>query len=298
MKTRRVIFCFLFFFVYAVIFRASSVAQEKASPHYPLSSVIEIVQKKNCSGEFGFAVFADTHVNETVFPFMLTLADKLAPAFIMDAGDFTNNGLDAEYALLISQAAKIQTPFLVSPGNHEYRNNQGHTSGAKKKKYVKIFGLTDYSFEYCGWTFISVDVVAMDMVTPQQLSWLEGILKNLKDGKAAVFMHYPPGNLPKWKEYHGSFFKTNADAFTRLVEKYKVRYVFAGHFHIYDRIKSGETTYIQVGAGGGSPETDYTGTWNSPDAGGYYGFVYVHVNGNESVDVVVRPKIPENKENK
>ncbi len=275
-----------------------SLADEKSPPSYPLSSVIEKIQKQSCNDEFAFAVFADTHVNQTVFPFMLNIADKLKPAFIIDAGDFTNNGLDEEYSLVISQVSKIETPFLVSPGNHEYRNNQGHTSGAKKKKYAKVFGLTDYSFEYCGWTFVSVDVVAMDMVTPQQIAWLEGILKNVKEGKAAIFMHYPPGNLPKWKEYKGSFFKTNAEAFTQLVEKYKTRYVFAGHFHIYDRIKSGDTTYIQVGAGGGGPETDYAGTWNSPDAGGYYGFVYVHVNGNDSVDVIVRPKIFVNEENK
>lgn len=286
MKNRKYFFLALFF---AVSFHACVYAQ-KTTVSYPLKDVVAQIQKKTCDGKFSFAVFADTHSNTTIFPFMLSMADKLEPAFIMDAGDFTNNGKNEEYELVISQVKAVNTPVLFAPGNHEYRNPTGHTSSVQIKRYGKMFGLFDYAFDYCGWKFIAMDVVALDQMFDGQLTWLEEQIKNA-GGKVAIFFHYPPGNIPKWDVHEGNYFKVNADKFTALAQKYKVRYVFAGHYHVYDRIKINDTTYILVGAGGGAPDATPPSQLNSPDAGGYYGFVYVNVDGDKSLDVMIRPNV-------
>lgn len=264
---------------------------QKVTVSYPLAAVIENIQKKPCGGNFGFAVFADTHASKTVFPFLLSIADKLEPAFIMDAGDFTNNGTDEEYELVISQVTKIKSPFLFVPGNHEYRTPEGKTSNLQRKRYGKIFGMYDYAFDYCGWRFIGVDVVALDMLSDAQLSWLDKTLEGTK-GKSAIFFHYPTGSVPKWKDHPGTFFKSNADKFAKLVQKHKVRYVFSGHLHVYDRIKVEDTIYVLVGAGGGGPDDETSPEQlNASDAGGYYGFVYVSVEGDKTTDVMIRPNL-------
>lgn len=284
MKNRKYFFLTL---VFAVSFHASAHAQ-KTTVSYPLKDIVAQIQAKTCdNGKFSFAVFADTHANTTIFPFMLNMADKLQPAFIMDAGDFTNNGKNEEYELVISQVKAVNTPVLFTPGNHEYRSKQSHTSSIQIKRYGKVFGLYDYAFDYCGWKFIGMDVVALDQMFEEQLSWLEEQIKNA-GGKVAIFFHYPPGSIHGWDS---SFFKKNSDTFTALAQKYKVRYVFAGHFHVYDRIKIDDTTYILAGAGGGAPDATPPSQLNSPDAGGYYGFVYVSIDGDKSLDVMLRPNI-------
>lgn len=287
---------FILIFATAILISSLAIRASSEEPDitYKMSSVIETLQERPCDGNFSLAVFGDSHLSQDVFEFMLNLSSKMNPSFIISVGDFTENGQEEEYKKFISQISKVDIPFFVVPGNHEYRTGSGGTSLKGIKRYERIFGRGDYYFDYCGWRFVGLDVCPMDLVTNAQLKWLKEVLEG-KEGRAFVFAHYPPGIVEGWEYY----FKTNVDKLMEIIKRYKVRYYFSGHFHIYDKRIIGPTTYIIAGSSGGGilkegekPEYKYC----DPYGGSFYCFIYVMISGDKAIDILVKPAIPPNPE--
>lgn len=272
---------YLLFIIFILI--ASSVFSQGLS--YPINKEIEKIAKKPCKGSFSFAVMSDNH-RSNAYEFLLNFAKKLNVDFILNCGDFTSDGKDEEYNIVFSQVRKIGIPHFFAPGNHEYRTPEGGTSLASRRKYKKIFGCYDYYFDFCGWRFIGMENVALDLLTDTQLESLKQTLKG-KETKTVIFMHYPPATIEKWE---GSYFKTNSDKFLQILDEYKVRYAFFGHFHQYDRVVKGNTTYVLCpNACGGSDEERII--LNDNASGGYYGLIYVTVDGDNVIDFLIKPNI-------
>jgi 3',5'-cyclic AMP phosphodiesterase CpdA len=123
---------------------------------------------------------------------------------------------------------------------------------------------------------------------PGQLHWLENQLKGY-EGRAVVFMHYPPALIPNWEE---GFWTANGKEFMKLLKDYRVPYFFSGHIHVYDRIKMGPTTYIVTGGAGGGVDTEKPREkYNSPEGGAFPHFIFVMVNDDKAVDAVVKPNL-------
>ena len=202
-------------------------------------------------------------------------------------GDFTNDGKYSEYAQFLGQIERVGIPWFTVPGNHEYRSPQGHTSTKGKKRYKAVFGKPDFFFDYCGWRFIGLDVVAYDQLLPAQLNNVEKAVKG-RDGKVAVFMHYPPAVIQHWEE---GYWKSTAGRFMKILEENGVRLFFSGHIHIHDRLDLGPTTYIVTGGGGGSLDKKTPDQLHSKDGGGFYHFMHVEVNGMNAEAIVVRPDL-------
>jgi 3',5'-cyclic AMP phosphodiesterase CpdA len=271
-------------FLSAIAYAQPACAQSLSHPN-----AVEIgkLNETSCASGFSFVVMGDNHVNQDVFEDMRDAAIRMKVDFAISVGDITNNGKEDEYATYLGQIAKAPFPWFVAPGNHEYRDMNGHTSQAGKTRFRKIFGKSDFAFTHCGWKFIGIDIVAYDGMLPGQMKFIESELKGY-EGRAVVFMHYPPAAIKNWEE---SFWNTKTKEFMTLMEKDKVQYFFAGHLHIFDRIVIGPTTYIITGGGGGGVESERPkNAYNSPFGGAYYHFVYVMVNNDKATDFVVRPE--------
>lgn len=271
--------------VFAVCVVAGSLARAAEVSH-PNKDEIKRIGEASCAAGFSFAVIGDSHNSDTVFKDIVGRIDELNPDFAVSVGDFTNNGKPAEYVQFLSMIKLTAVPWLTAPGNHEYRNEQGHTSVDGPKRFKSIFGPTDFFFDHCGWRFIVLDVPAMDMLMPQQLKKLGQLLAG-HEGRAAVFMHYPPSIITHWQE---GIYKSGAADFMKLMEKYKVPLAFFGHIHVYDHIRIGPTEYVITGGGGGGMDTESAEEGlNAKDGGAFHHFLLVRVKGGEANYSVVRP---------
>ena len=255
---------------------------------HPNSAEAARLDESSCDDGFSFVVMADSHQSTDVFPQLMHMAQALEPDFYISVGDVTNDGLEQEYAFFLDQIAQVDEPWFVVPGNHEYRSPQGHTSLEGRKRFKQIFGPGDFFFDHCGWRFISLDVVAFDMLRPEQLKKLEKALKG-HEGRAAVFMHYPPAVIENWPE---GYWKANGAEFLALLEKYEVPWFFSGHIHVFDRLRIGPTAYIITGgAGGGLDSERPTDMLYDPDGGAYYHFILAEIKDDIATETVVHPDI-------
>lgn len=260
-------------------------------PYHPNRDEIKKLDESGCDGGFSFVVMGDSHVSRNKFEKIIELVDEMKPDFAFTVGDFTNDGLPEEYEIFVGQITTADVPWFTVPGNHEYRTPEGRTSAKGKKRYEKIFGKSDFYFDHCGWRFVGLDVVTYDMLLPNQIKKLEKLLRG-REGRAAVFMHYPPGVIKNWEE---GFWTNNAERFMDILEAHKVRYFFSGHIHVYDTVDIGPTTYIVTAGAGENQDTRRTpDTLNSPDAGAFHHFVLVEVKGDEATHKVVRPDTKSN----
>jgi len=263
----------------ACLFSVPSISAAGELPFHPNRAEIGKLDDSACENGFSFAVMGDSHSSTTVFPAIIEQLKEIRPAFAFTVGDFTNNGLVEEYQLFVNQINSAGIPWFVVPGNHEYRDPSGHTSLSGQKRYKKVFGTSDFFFDYCGWRFIGLDVVAYDTLLPAQLKKLDSALEG-RGPRSAVFMHYPPAIIEHWEE---GIFVSSAKSFMRILEQRSARFFFSGHIHVFDTKTIGPTTYIITGGAGGTPDSD-RGPANlySPESGAFRHFILVDVRGAEA----------------
>lgn len=268
------IFIFIIF-LNSLVF--AGVSDKPVYPHLNSEEIKKIQSVAVSNNNFSFVVMGDNRDGDPVFDFFVAFANKLIPAFIIDGGDFVSHGFEKEYSFFLQQIEKSKVPFLVVAGNHEFKVPEGRSF------YQKIFGDFDYFFDYGDTRFIILDN-AKGKLTKEQLSWLEDKLKENKKLKF-VFLHKPP-TIEKW----GENFTEGKDEFIKLVAKYKVHTVFCGHLHSYDKkIIKGVQFIITGGAGAPLDPLEYDGY--NKYAGNYYHIIYVIVQGNKALDILIKPNI-------
>lgn len=182
------------------------------------------------AGGTSFAVITDTHQNVDIperaeqLRRVLGELEKRDPAFVLNTGDITDIGTDDEYAVYRSCIpASLKDRMKDVPGNHE---SQWVTDAMET--YRSVIGPTHYSFDAAG-----LHLVALDPFVQHEfdywhygnlLDWLERDLQRVpKSTPIVLFQHFPTS--PDWL-YH-----TDEDAFLRLINRFNVRVVFAGHIH-------------------------------------------------------------------
>jgi 3',5'-cyclic AMP phosphodiesterase CpdA len=151
------------------------------------------------------------------FDFALTLGDNLYGG--SSAGDFENK-FELPYKLLLDTGVK----FYATLGNHDNPNERSY-------KYFNMNGANYYTYAKGNVRFFALDSNYMD---PKQLVWLETQLRDAGNGDWKIcYFHHP---LYSSAQTHGP-----ATDLRLLLEplfiKYGVNVVFAGHEHVYERIK-------------------------------------------------------------
>ena len=125
--------------------------------------------------------------------------------------------------------------FYASLGNHDLERgtdaalhyDKFNMDGHRYYSFTKAHGLIE---------FFALDSSAM---TARQLAWLEGALKESKARWKVAFFHHP---LYCSARKHGSDVELRGQL-EPLFVRYKVDAVFAGHDHVYERMKPQKGIY-------------------------------------------------------
>ena len=200
-----------------------------------------------------FVVYGDTRSGD-VGARVAALARAQDPLFALHTGDFAINGadLDGWLAFFRDESALVRdVPVYPAIGNHElFRDPQA-------VHFRRFFDLPGqgrtrlyYSFRVGPAAFLVLDG---NSPGPAETAWLRDELEAARrDGVAHVFVveHQPPLSVGG----HCGSALAQAE-WMALFEKYRVRAVFAGHDHAYERLARRGVHYF-VSGGGGAPVYD------------------------------------------
>jgi predicted MPP superfamily phosphohydrolase len=119
--------------------------------------------------------------------------------------------------------------FYAALGNHDDTNERFY-------KFFNMNGQQYYSYKKGNVQFFVIDSNYFD---PKQLAWLEKELANAGADWKICYFHHP---LYSSGSFHGSSNELRA-VLEPLLVKYGVQVVFAGHEHVYERIKPQKGIY-------------------------------------------------------
>ena len=157
------------------------------------------------------------------FEFVITLGDNIYTG--NKAKDY-QKAFEAPYKSLLDAGVL----FFASLGNHDDTNQRFY-------KPFNMNGATYYTYTKRNVRFFVLDSTYMD---PRQLTWLEGQLRSAgKDDWKICYFHHP---LYSSAKAHGPADELR-DVLEPLFVKYGVDVVFAGHEHVYERVRPQKGIY-------------------------------------------------------
>jgi hypothetical protein len=231
-----------------------------------------IERVRSLSPPFQFAVIGDSRDGEEVYaPFIQSIM-KRKPDFIVHLGDMVPKPDIKEWRDFFDLSRPITVPFFPVAGNHDL----GPTHRGREI-YQKQFSLPDgktyYSFLAGKSLFVILDTEERKGRIPaDQMKWLEEVLGSPDSSFKWVFLHRPlflPAD--SFKRGRGmDRYPSERDQLHGLFVKSKVKGVFAGDDHRYDRREEDGILYI-ISGGGGAPLHPFRAR------GGYFHYVWVLV---------------------
>lgn len=193
-----------------------------------------IISSPAAARDFTFIHLSDGHfgsgVGNKTSPSVIRSISELNinPAFVIDSGDMTELGSEAEYKLYLNQMSLLNVPVYGVPGNHESR-----WLDASKELFSRYLNSPYRSFTYEGIHFVLLDTSVagenFGHLDPVMLNWLEKDLQSIPKGTPVlIFSHHPIA-------YEANRFIDNDDALLRILEPYNVVAMFSGHGHLHLR---------------------------------------------------------------
>lgn len=215
---------------------------------------------------FSIVVLGDNRSGDRIYENILKEINNKSPLFIAHTGDKSYTGTESEYEKFIKLHKDNTIPFFSIAGNHEMRLSND-------ERYIRYFGDKDFSFDVGGNAFIFVDSskgFTSGHISDRSLELLEKACIKYKDKRIFVFVHHPTFDPIASHQSPKVMASDSLSKFNAILDKYKVRYVFFGHNHIYGhRIINGRDEYIT--GGGGSP------LYAPADEGGYYHYLWLDI---------------------
>jgi predicted MPP superfamily phosphohydrolase len=166
---------------------------------------------------------------------MLQFREKFPFNFVIMLGDNIYGGkspdaLQKKFEIPYKPLLDAGVQFYAALGNHDDSNERFY-------KFFNMNGQSYYSFKKGNVHFFALDSNYLD---PKQLAWLDKELANASttDWKICFFHHplYSSGG------FHGSSTELRT-VLEPLFLKYGVQVVFAGHDHVYERVKPQKGIY-------------------------------------------------------
>jgi predicted phosphodiesterase len=166
------------------------------------------------------------------FEFVITLGDNLYTG--SQPSDF-----DEDFAVPYRALLDASVPFYATLGNHDKTNERFY-------KPFNMNGASYYAFTKGGVHFFALDSNYLD---PKQTAWLETELRNAGNGDWKIcYFHHP---LYSSARFHGPDTDLRK-ALEPLFVRYGVDVVFAGHDHVYERVRPQQGIYYFTEGASGS----------------------------------------------
>jgi predicted phosphodiesterase len=214
---------------------------------YALSLWAEDVILPGKPGSVRFAAIGDMGTGEAaqyeVAQRMLQFHQQFPFTFVIALGDNIYGGkspaeLQKKFETPYKPLLDAGVQFYAVLGNHDDSNERFY-------KFFNMNGQQYYSYKKGNVHFFALDSNSPD---PKQLAWLETELKNAGNGEWKIcYFHHPLYTAGKFHGPDTDLRKVLEPIFV----KYGVDVVFAGHEHVYERVKPQQGVYYFVeGASG------------------------------------------------
>jgi predicted phosphodiesterase len=183
---------------------------------------------------FRFALLADSHDGYDDFG---EIVDEINARpeieLVLFAGDITDFGASQEFIWAWKEFSRLKVPFFVTPGNHD-----GLSQGTAV--FSKMFGPTEYQFEYAGFQFVSLNTntIEWDLDAPD----FAGLTQRLGQSslRSVIFTHQGPISDPHITP------QASAELLRILADEPVSLYLF-GHVHEnFAAAQDGDTLYVKT----------------------------------------------------
>ncbi|MGM0557825.1 MAG: metallophosphoesterase family protein [Myxococcota bacterium] len=164
--------------------------------------------------------------------------------FVVSSGDITDIGSAEELSRFQDELRALDVPFYTTTGNHE--------EGSPDDVWPKLFGRTNFHFDFKGTHFSFVDS-GSGTVDPLVYDWLDGWLAHARDDVHVFIAHIAP--IDPVGVRNGSFrSRHEAAKLQQMLAEGRVDLSLHGHVHSYYLFeRAGVPSYIS-GGGGAIPE--------------------------------------------
>jgi predicted phosphodiesterase len=219
-----------------------------------------------------FAVLGDSRDGERVYTRLIQKILERKPHFIIHLGDMISKPGEKEWEGFFRISEAIAIPFFPVIGNHEVA---GNIDGEEiyRKQFMLPEGKTYYAFQAGGALFVILDSEkGKGKIIDEQCAWLKDILSLSDTSLKMVFIHRPlfvPADSLKLGTAMDKD-PSARDDLHRLFTKTRVKAVFQGDDHRYDRMEKDQILYI-ISGGGGAP------IYAFKDRGGFFHYVWISI---------------------
>ena len=191
--------------------------------------------------------------------------------FILNGGDVVQEGhLLSEWSefLNVGLSYMKRVPLVAAVGNHDYRKGGKEKLPPLFKKYMRWNGGDDlgnlhFKFDSFQLIVLNTNFPRLNSKNEKRLwKWLEEKLRLAKSENHPVILasHFPVYSS-SLNRFTSSSVRKMRRHIPKLVEKYNVKVVLAGHTHMYERSEKDGVHYIVAGPAGGRPNSP---TWKNP----------------------------------
>lgn len=154
-------------------------------------------------------------------------------------------------------------PLYLARGNHDGNDPASEEVFRENFRYPGDQFYTSFTSNHS--VFLILDTESADAtwaIAGNQLSWLQNQLDsataNMDINNIFIIMHHP---LYPQGMHHGEILKNADELHALFLSHPKVRAVFAGHDHIFNRYIRDGLNYITTGGGGGQLQRGYGGDY-------------------------------------
>lgn len=171
-------------------------------------------------------------------------------AFVIVAGDLTENGLQQEFVFFHETMMRLKIPYLTVIGNHDYLSNG-------EMVYKQMYGPYNYTFDFNNTRFVLFDNNTIESEKEPDMDWFGKSIRN-DDGYDHVvpIAHIPPYDVQMQKE---------KVAYHELLTENRISLSIHGHRHDFSKedLFGEGTFYVTIS----SPQKrTYTELIVTPDA--------------------------------
>lgn len=208
------------FFIASCKFSYSPYSVELPKFNQNESSLARIRLEESQTGpEFKIAFLSDTHNYYDELSELVKVINQRGPyAFVIVAGDITNEGLREEFLKSKEILNGLKYPYLVVVGNHDLLANG-------KEIYSKLFGPRDFTFTYRDITFVLMNNNNWEVGgTVPDLRFLEDSLSAATTPNRVIVQHVSPDDRER-------FSQSEIERYETIVTTLGVNYIFNGHNH-------------------------------------------------------------------
>ena len=167
------------------------------------------------------AVIADTHYAYDELNTAITKINTSADIdFVILAGDYSDQGLEAEYEIFTNTLKSLNKPVLTVIGNHDYL-------AMAEVSYEHIFGPKNYVMDLGKYHFIFFDNVFWESNKTPDFGWFEKVANAGKTaGKTNILISHIP---PFGEQYTTQYAKMHMN----ILMQQQVPLSIHGHMHQY-----------------------------------------------------------------